>query len=210
MRHAVRARGGRPVALLLGAIAVTAISVALATGARAQSISDDCTKRLTEQFGAAEFSDVTDRVRRSQRSVYLDAKLKSGKTVRMRCLFRGGGVSEVQVYEEPGIGASEDWPTWGPADKYRLSEEEIAAQQDEAEAESEGTAAEPDSGSGDGDVAEAPAESEQGAAPDEQPAEQPAEESAEEDAGESAEQPAEESAEQEEQQFGVRKKAPTN
>ncbi len=203
MRNAVRARGAA--ALLPGAIAVTAIAVTtiavsalsmpLATGARAQSPSEDCTKTLTEQYGATEFSDVNDRFRNSRRSVYLDAKLESGKTVRMRCMFREGGVSEVQVYEEPEMGASRDWPTWGPADEYRVEQEEAAA--------------EPESGTGDTEQAAAPAEPGEGT-PSEQPAEQPADQPADGSPEEPADAPAEQPAEEQEPQFGVIKKAPTN
>lgn len=112
----------RALPVALTALAVVAASLSLAGGAQAQekSRADRCSEVLQKQYGAAELSGVDQHNSASRRSVYTDATLGNGQTVRFRCLFSERNTPEVQVYAPQALGSPNPGSHWSSADAYQV------------------------------------------------------------------------------------------
>jgi len=123
--------------LLTGAAAAVVTSALLATGASAQSNGDECTKVLANQYGAAAVDDSSSHQRNGRKKVYADLQLANGETARVRCNFKNGEVSGVDVYQQNGFGSATPGSRWksaqglatgpGPLAKDKKPDEKQAA-----------------------------------------------------------------------------------
>jgi hypothetical protein len=133
--------------LALAASAALAISVPVATSAAAKSPSEKCSEVLEKNFGATGVGDVNPQMGGSGRSVYADAKLGSGETIRVRCLFRKDGIHDIQVFAPTPLGSPNPGSRWGSADAYRVPpkpDDAPAAPPEATPAEPEQTPPEPE------------------------------------------------------------------
>jgi len=109
--------------LALTALAALALSIPAVT-AQAETRNDKCVKELKKYYGAAEVSDMStnnssNNNNKNNRPVYATATLDNGEQIRVRCGYSGGGISNIQVYQQAPLGSANPGPLWGPADAYR-------------------------------------------------------------------------------------------
>jgi hypothetical protein len=113
--------GVRTARLLLAAMAAFLVSMPAATNSVAEEPGKLCSETLTKDYGVAKVDDVSAHQREGHRSVYADARLANGETVRFRCLFRKGGVNRVQVYSPAVPLSANPWARWTPVEAQRAT-----------------------------------------------------------------------------------------
>jgi len=107
-------------ALALAALAVSAPMADAQQAAIAAARAKGCAEHLKKNYGAAGIGDVSSNRGGRTGSIYADMTLANGQSVRVRCRFEGGGVSEVQVYAPPALGSGTPGNKWASADPYRV------------------------------------------------------------------------------------------